>query len=388
VLADYADRFIRNADAAAPLFLYLSPWAPHAEAVPAPRHATAFSDLAPWRPPSYNEADVSDKPAYIATLPTLDAYKVNRIDTLRRNMYRSLLSVDDTVATVVQALRDTGRLADTMLVFTSDNGFLWGEHRWQARWGKTVPYDESIRVPLLIRYDAMVPAGSTFGGIVGNIDLSATFADLAGATLPGADGLSLVGSFADPTRWPRTDLLIEQLHGWAPNPSYCAIRSKEFMYAQYSTHEEELYPVGSDPHQLVNVASQPAWQDVVAAMRGRVQRLCSPPPPDMSLIAVEHGRAISFKLRKHLFARGTVAVEAGGPAACRENVEIEIQRRKNGDWKPVAVLTTDDSARFKVALADRPGRYRAVTVESQIGSPTTDICHAATSPGRRHRHRG
>src|SRR4029079_10780809 len=115
----------------------------------------AFSGLQPFRPPNYNEADVSDKPGYIRATKKAGSVAQATVDAFRIKQYQALLAVDDAIDKIVHALSDTGRLSNTMIVFASDNGLTWDEHRWQD--GKVVPYEESIRVPLVIRYDPLTP---------------------------------------------------------------------------------------------------------------------------------------------------------------------------------------------------------------------------------------
>ena len=190
VFASQADSFIRGTSSDQPLFLYFATAAPHSPATPPARYQNAFSGLAPYRPPNYNEADVTDKPGYIKGLKKLGATAQANVDAFRIKQYDTLLAVDDAVNTIVTALSDTGRLSNTMIVFASDNGLTWAEHRWQE--GKVVPYEESIRVPLVIRYDPLTAAPSTESDLTANIDLAPTFADLAGVTAPGAEGTSLM----------------------------------------------------------------------------------------------------------------------------------------------------------------------------------------------------
>ena len=108
----------------------LRPHAPHEPAMAAPGDRRAYTDLGAWRPPNYDEADVSDKPAYIRDQPRMDAVASARIDEFRRSQYASLLAVDRAVGTIVDALEQTERLSNTLIVYTSDNGMSWGEHRW------------------------------------------------------------------------------------------------------------------------------------------------------------------------------------------------------------------------------------------------------------------
>lgn len=274
VLGGYAQDFIRGTPADTPLFLMFTPYAPHEKAEVAPRHTSAFPNLPLHRPPNYDEADVSDKPAYIRNAPRLTPYTVNRLDNLRRRMYQTLLAVDEAVAGLVDALQDTGRLEDTMFVFMSDNGFFLGEHR---RVGKLAPYEEAVHVPLVVRYDPLITAPRTDPSLVMNIDLAPTFAALAGVAAPGAEGTSMLGLLGDPaTPW-RSDTLIEHL-GSNP-PSFCAVRSQTWKYVQYRTGEEELYDLVNDPYELTNVVASPANAAVLAGFRTRVRQLCSPPPP-------------------------------------------------------------------------------------------------------------
>ena len=282
VLAGYADSFIRTADPNQPLFLYFTPYGPHEPATAAPRDLNTFPNLAPYRPPSFDEADVSDKPAYIRAIPRLTASQISRENLIRRKQLQTLQSVDDAVGTIVQALTDTGRLSNTMIVFMSDNGFSYGEHRWglTGAQNKQVPYEESIRVPYVVRYDPLTATPRTDPNLVLNIDLAPTFAALAGAAAPGAEGRSLIPLLTTPaTPW-RTDFLVE--HHLTGVPSYCAVRSTNAIYVRYNTREEELYLLASDPYQLANRATDPSQASLLASMRARAVQLCNPPPPGYS----------------------------------------------------------------------------------------------------------
>jgi N-acetylglucosamine-6-sulfatase len=283
VLATKADSFIRSVSPTKPLFLYFAPTAPHLPAIPAPRHATAFADLRPWRPPSYNEANMADKPTYMRALPLLTSS--TNVDEFRRRQYRSLLAVDDAVGRLIQALKDTGRLTNTMVIFASDNGYLWGEHRWKSKvGGMVVPYDESLRIPLVIRFDRLTTDSRNDGHLVANVDFAPTLADLAGVGSPGAQGTSLLPLLADTSVPWRKDLLIEHVKGpgdsWEETvPTYCGVRSKAFTYVVYATGEEELYDLSADRYQLTNVVDDPSYASTVTAMRARVRQLCNPTPP-------------------------------------------------------------------------------------------------------------
>src|SRR6185312_555615 len=160
------------------------------------------------RPPNFNESDVSDKPRFLRNnLPAMDRTAV----TLSRQSYRlraeTLLAADDMVGAIVNELQSKGLLENTYIVFTSDNGFFQGEHRMPI--GKHLVYEESLRVPLVIR-GPQIAANETRTQIVTNLDITATVVDLAGATAGRTlDGRSLVPLFSAPdTPW-RTGMLVE-----------------------------------------------------------------------------------------------------------------------------------------------------------------------------------
>ncbi|HYH61560.1 MAG TPA: sulfatase, partial [Solirubrobacterales bacterium] len=141
----------------APLFLWLATSAPHADPdlegsdrnpAPAPRHRGAFEDAHVPSGLAYDERNVSDKPGFVKELPRLDAKTEKLIDLTYRSQLESLLAVDDLVANLVGTLRRTGELKNTLFVFTSDNGFLHGQHRIDS--GKAKMYEESILVPLMV----------------------------------------------------------------------------------------------------------------------------------------------------------------------------------------------------------------------------------------------
>ena len=272
VLAERTDAFIRRTGG--PFFAIFAPAAPHAPATPDPPDAGLFSDLPPWSPPSFNEADVSDKPFDVAHLHRLTPGDIAGLEELRRDQYRSLQAVDRAVAGLIDALADTGRLEDTLVIFTSDNGLLWGEHRWQK---KEMPYEEAIRVPLVIRDDAVVAdAPRSEDRLVGNIDLAPTIAELAGTDLPKAEGKSLLPLLAgERVRW-RHALLVEHMKMTNPVPTYCAVRTDRYLFATYVTGEEELYDLAEDPYELVNLAGRrPPLQ---ARLATTLRSLCDPPP--------------------------------------------------------------------------------------------------------------
>jgi N-acetylglucosamine-6-sulfatase len=267
VEAEKAKDFIqRTSSDSQPLFMYLAFSAPHGPYTSAPRHEGMFEEMQAPRPPSFDEADVSDKSSWVRKLSHLgsggeedsdeeageegDKAEKSDIDQRFRKRLQTLQALDEMVEGVINERSETGRLENTYLVFTSDNGFLQGEHRITE--GKGEPYEESIRVPLAVRGPG-VPAGRTTDQMALNIDLGPTFADLAGAALPSSvDGRSLKPTFAsDVPSW-RTAFLEEFWRGQSL-PRQDSVRTSRYKYVYYPDSEEhEPYDLESDSYELEN----------------------------------------------------------------------------------------------------------------------------------------
>jgi N-acetylglucosamine-6-sulfatase len=234
-----------------PFMAYVSPLAPHGPSTPAPRHADAFDGEKAPRPPSFNEADVSDKPSF-AQRRSLSAAEIEAIDQTHQNRVQTLQSLDDLVQAVVNKLATKGLLSDTYVVFTSDNGWHLGEHRIPKEKGKA--YEESIHVPLLIRGPG-VTAGSTTEKVALNIDIFPTFADLGGLATPSyVDGRSLKPVLeGNASNW-RTAFLLERRAPRDPAQSFFGIRTTEpaRKYIEYEGGGRELYNLSADPYELEN----------------------------------------------------------------------------------------------------------------------------------------
>lgn len=274
VLAAKAADVIRRTDADQPLLLYIAPFDPHSPATPTPRHAGLYAD-APLPPsPSFDEADVSDKPSYVRDLPPLAPWQKEAVTRHNRQRLRALRAVDDLVETVVGALEQTGRLGNSYVFYTSDNGFHMGQHRLFV--GKTTAYEEDIRVPMVVRGPG-VPAGQRLEPMVLNNDLAPTFAAIAGLEPPSfVDGRSFLELMVRPQSAWRQSFLIErrqmETHELTGNAIIDAIRTAAHTYVEYGTGERELYDLQADPYQLDNRirSADPA---LVAALAGRLAEL-------------------------------------------------------------------------------------------------------------------
>jgi N-acetylglucosamine-6-sulfatase len=281
VLAGKAAGYVRRAASDdPPFFMWLGTQAPHAPATPAPRHADALADTSLPKPPSFDEADVSDKPDWIRDNPSLDHRWIASMEDLYRKRLQSMLAVDEMVGRLVDTLRENGELENTYIFFTSDNGYHMGQHRLTT--GKWTAYEEDIRVPLIVR-GPDVPEGKKLEHLVLNNDLAPTFAELGGAEVPSfVDGRSLVPLMGDEPPsvddWRRA-FLVEAatelgraeadptvddgspelpLSGdpsperqWG-HPALEALRTEDGLYVEYETGERELYDLREDPYQLDN----------------------------------------------------------------------------------------------------------------------------------------
>lgn len=260
-----------------PFFLDLQFSAPHAEGLEslpgytlpkppliraAPRHEGLFADTPLSRPPSFNEADVSDKVAGVARMPKLTWKEITSIDRGYRDRLRSLVAVDEAVEAIVAALDEAGELDETLIVFTSDNGVFAGEHRIPG--GKVRGYDPAVRVPLLMRGPG-VAARQQVRVPVGNHDVPATIMSVAGAVPGGGDlldGTSLIPLARTGTKSnrpivvengaPQPDGSILGPHGYGPN--YQGLRTTRYHYLAYEDGQRELFDLFTDPYQLENVA--------------------------------------------------------------------------------------------------------------------------------------
>lgn len=275
-------RFIDSTPSRRPVFAVWTPLAPHHPYLPEDRYAGVPIAESPWRPPNYNERDMSDKPDWIRRIRRLRARQRAMVDSERSDQYRTLLSVDDGVAQIVRALHRTGRLSNTLILYASDNGLMWGEHRLVQ---KAVPYDGASRIPMIVRYDPLIGrrrAGSSIAAPVVNIDIAPTVMDLLGRpTGSPVDGRSLVPLLDGSARRVRARFVIERPSG-GQAPAYCGARSKDEMFVRYATGEEEYYRLRRDPWSLHNLAGEPGWGAEIRVLRSYAQRHCRPTPPGFS----------------------------------------------------------------------------------------------------------
>jgi arylsulfatase A-like enzyme len=287
VLSDYVQEFLLNTEQSddTPFFLVVTPLAPHLEIPegspaqdyhdiwqwdirPAPRHAGTLALQVP-QPPSFNESNVSDKPLWLqqqAPMTYLDKLFLARH---YRHRAESMRSVDDLLGSLFETLETYGELDHTVVLFTSDNGFLHGEHRLSE---KGFAFEEAIRVPLFIRLPGEVGGVSIDQDVLNN-DLAPTIAELAGVSVGHAvDGRSIIGLFDQaPISW-RKRFLVEHYAsrpGPLNIPTYTAIRTVSYgqtasplVFVNYLDPEQtnEFYDLGIDPYQRLSLHNVPALQ--------------------------------------------------------------------------------------------------------------------------------
>lgn len=354
VYRDKGKNFItRQARAGKPFFLSVNFLAPHQETPgiaatraatvepeigpgprPAPRHEGTFADAPVPRDVSYGEKDLADKPPFIRAYPRLDKGTKRAIKDSYRTRLESLLAVDEAVRSLVATLKSTGELDNTYVIFTSDNGFFFGEHGIPT--GKFLPHEASAHVPLLMRGPG-IPARGHSAELTTNADLTATIAQVTGARPTLAlDGRSLLPFARDPRLSTGRPLLHEAATGALPSAlrdrsdvppgdrwsgraaaegdldqeraapvqprqnwfgevtsaAYEAIRTDRYLYVRYGNGAKELYDLRKDPHELNSRHDAPRYRRVLAYLDHRLDRLqgcagdaCTreiPPPPHLA----------------------------------------------------------------------------------------------------------
>jgi arylsulfatase A-like enzyme len=258
--------------------------------VPAPRHLGRYETRVLPRRPSVVKTlgDLGDKPAipralaYSATgdvtaiYGNVDAPNIDQT-TIRRRA-EMLLAVDEGIGRIRRALEAKGELDRTVFVFTSDNGFFFGEHGLTTE--RRLPYEESIRNPLIIRYPPVARAGSRPSGLALTVDLAPTLLELAGAPVgPHIQGRSLVALLrARPDDW-RRSVLIEFYTYENPFPhlmdmDYRALRTERYKYIHWVRHPglDELYDLEKDPFELRNLAADPSAAALRTQLRSELAR--------------------------------------------------------------------------------------------------------------------
>jgi N-acetylglucosamine-6-sulfatase len=274
-----------------PFALVISHKAVHYPYLPAQRHDSLYEDYS-FQLPRVSQDELASKPMLTRKIPGFRWYELEGIapepgesrrgrgsepTSIVRDQLRSLASVDEGVGRVMAVLAELGQLDSTVIIYTSDNGYLMGEHdRFNdKRWA----YDPSIRIPLLIRFPPLIAPGSTRQQLVLNIDIAPTLMELAGVTpLEPMHGESIVSLFHDAQAQWRDAILTEYfLEKVAPRvPSWQCVRSERWKYIRYTGEPDsfdELYDIQSDPGELVNLARDASAKGNLHEMKGRLEAM-------------------------------------------------------------------------------------------------------------------
>lgn len=290
-----------------PFYLQLDYTAPHGDfrrpagPEPATRHYNTFAG-APYphsRSQGFNEGSVNDKPRFIREAPYLSLQEMHTYRVYYQKALESLRSVDEGVKVVVDTLGGLGRLRNTYIIFTSDNGFFYGEHRLTG--GKFIAYEPATHLPLLIRGPGIKP-GSMSGELAANIDIAPTILELAGAKADKSiDGRSLVPYMRDPGLRSRRPILFESFvetndveasgqptaqrarQGGrdggasasivAPPKDYIGIRLGPYKYIEWPSGEKEMYDITKDPYELNNIVRVRNLSPIRAFLHAQLVRL-------------------------------------------------------------------------------------------------------------------
>lgn len=232
-----------------PFFIVLAPYAPHAPATPDAPDTALFSDYV-YRGRSYHESDLSDKPYWVANPNAFSVLK-KPDDEFHRDMLRSLQSVDRSIGDIHDMLAQLGKLDNTVIIFTSDNGFLWGEHSITE---KGNAYEESLLVPLVMAGPGIPVTTDSEHLVSPDLDVAATVIDMAGIDRPQADGLSLTPLFGQGNvDW--RDVLVHQ--SWGRHPGaygvWSAISNGRWKFIDNPNGvTDELYDLQNDPFEEEN----------------------------------------------------------------------------------------------------------------------------------------
>ncbi len=332
VLSRIASEELSGTSPEQPFYMQIDYTAPHGDfrrpagPEPPPRYYNLF-DGAPFPhgpEEGFNEGNVNDKPRFIREAPRLTPEEIHIYHVYYDKVLASLRGVDDGVKLIMDTLGGLHRLRNTYVIFTSDNGFFFGEHRLTG--GKFLAYEPSTHLPFLIRGPGITP-GSTTGELAANIDIAPTVLELAGVKADKSiDGRSLVPYFRDPKLRTRRPILfesfvqtddVEENGGGRPSSSaavaagrsgggasinerparlarrdrrvlrashanasivappkdYEGIRLGPYKYIEWPDGEKELYDINKDPNELNNIVRQPNYFPIRAFLHAQLVRL-------------------------------------------------------------------------------------------------------------------
>jgi N-acetylglucosamine-6-sulfatase len=199
-------------------------------------------------------------------------------ETIRRRA-EMVLAVDDGLGRIIEALETQGQLDNTLIVFTSDNGFFFGEHGLSVE--RRLPYEESVKAPLLIRYPKLVKPKQKIEGLAVSIDLAPTILDIANVTIPEhVQGLSLRPLFNGNNKSVHDAILMEYYSHenpfyWTVNLDYRTVRKGDYKYIRWLRfqNQAELYDLKKDPYEQHNLINEPVMEPIISELQQDMQLL-------------------------------------------------------------------------------------------------------------------
>jgi arylsulfatase A-like enzyme len=286
LLDKYAVEFIKQ-PRSKPFVLYLPHKSVHGPFTPAERHKGLYKND-PVAEPTSADDDLSGKPAVAKMRPKVPPATGKAHAGTVRAQLECLTSIDEGLGDILKALEDTKQLDNTFIMFTSDNGYFWGEHGGlgDKRWA----YDESIRLPLMIRYPKLIKPGTRIDALTLNIDIAPTALELAGVPLPSntqvkslgglespsiMHGKSLLPLFRGDTSGWRTAILTEYFKDQNyQHPPWRSIRTDHWKLIHYPGEPtfDELYDVKTDPHEMKNVIKNPSAAESLKELQAELDR--------------------------------------------------------------------------------------------------------------------
>ena len=284
-LTDYAIEWLDNVNDDRPYFLYLSHKAVHSSFTPAERHRDKYSNVTLELPPSaYLDKDNPGRPLWVRNQRNSFhgiefPYHSLAVDLLaiQRDYHRTMSAVDDSVGRIVAWLEESGGSDGTVVIYTSDNGFYFGEH---GLIDKRSAYEESMRVPMIVSAPGRFPDDTIVTAQVANLDVAPTLLDLAGVSIPEQmDGRSFKGlaeGSMEPDAW-RGAMLYEYFweFNFPQTPTTFAIRTNEFKLIQYHGiwDTDELYDMRADPREMHNLIEDRDYLETVVELRRQLHEL-------------------------------------------------------------------------------------------------------------------
>lgn len=294
ILTSYAVEFLKRRHDK-PFLIYLAHKAIHPEVmqhgdgsvnladaelfIPAERHKNLYAGKTIPRRPSYKRAPEGKLALQrlIGDLPPLGAATATRDESILGRQ-RSLMAIEEGVGKILKALKEIGQLDNTILVLASDNGYFYGEHGLSVE--RRLAYEESIRMPLLVRYPKAVKAGTVRDELALNIDLAPTLLQLTGVAVPATmQGRSLVPLLNGARPAWRNSFLIEyysdKVFPRVLQMGYKAVRNERWKYIHYLELPgmDELYDLKTDPFEMKNLINQSGAAIPLAEMKREMERL-------------------------------------------------------------------------------------------------------------------